>query len=193
MRSRLPARRTVPSRIADTLSRAPSSRTSSRRPLSANTDVRDATWRPSTLLSAVISSSVIPSLKYSFSGSALALTNGSTAMVRASRMVPAPAAGMTSGTGATSASANSVIVAKRSAGDLASARSSARSTASGTFGRRTRTEAGASIAWRAIVARAPVPANGGSPASISYSTQARLYWSLRPSSAGSALACSGLM
>src|SRR5881392_4034151 len=31
------------------------------------------------------------------------------------------------------------------------------------------------------------------PASISYSTQARLYWSVRPSSLGSALACSGLM
>ena len=30
-------------------------------------------------------------------------------------------------------------------------------------------------------------------ASISYSTQARLYWSQRPSSLGSALACSGLM
>ena len=114
-------------------------------------------------------------------------------MVRASRGVPGAAAGMISGTDATSASANSVIVGNRSAGSLASARASARSMAAGTLGRRAPIGAGASIAWRAIVARAPVPANGGSPASISYSTQARLYWSQRPSSLGSALACSGLM
>ncbi len=63
----------------------------------------------------------------------------------------------------------------RSAGDLASARSSARSTATGTVGRSARIGAGRSMACRAMVARGPVPANGGSPASISYSTQARLY------------------
>ena len=84
IRSRFPARRTVPSSTALTLSRAPSVRTSSRAPLKANTEVRDATCSPSTLVSAVISSSVIPSLKYSLSGSALTLTNGSTAIARAS-------------------------------------------------------------------------------------------------------------
>lgn len=36
------------------------------------------------------------------------------------------------------------------------------------------------------------PVTGGSPTSISYSTAARLYWSLRAST-GAAVACSGLM
>jgi hypothetical protein len=61
--------------------------TSSRRFLRANTEVREATWRPSTLLSAVINSSVIPSLKYSFSGSALAFTKGNTAIARFSPLL----------------------------------------------------------------------------------------------------------
>lgn len=117
----------------------------------------------------------MPSLRYSFSASPLAFTNGSTAMVRASRAVPGAAAGMISGTGATSAAAKSAMVGKRSAGSLASARARARSIAGGTFGRRRPMGAGASIACRAMVARAPVPANGGSPASISYRTQAMLY------------------
>ena len=154
IRSRLPARRTVPSSTADTLSRAPRFRTSSRSPLSANTEVRDATWRPSTLPSAMISSSVMPSLRYSFSGSALAFTNGQHRDgAGLARRCPAPRRGMISGTGATSASANSVIVGKRSAGSLASARASARSMAAGTLGRRAPIGAGASIAWRAMVAR----------------------------------------
>src|SRR2546427_7652179 len=44
-----------------------------------------------------------------------------------------------------------------------------------------------------MIACAVGPVYGGSPPNISYSTEARLYWSLRPSSLGSALACSGLM
>jgi len=48
-------------------------------PLKANADVRDATCRPDTLDSAVIRSSVMPSLKYSFSLSELMLTKGKTA------------------------------------------------------------------------------------------------------------------
>src|SRR2546430_17192258 len=51
-------------------------------PFRANADVREAIRRPSTLVSALISSSLMPSLRYSFSGSALAFTNGSTAMER---------------------------------------------------------------------------------------------------------------
>ena len=50
--------------------------------LSENTDVRDATRNPSTFASASINSSVMPSLRYSFSGSGLAFTNGRTAMLR---------------------------------------------------------------------------------------------------------------
>ncbi len=81
---------------------------------------------------------------------------------------------------ATSASAKSAIAGKRSPGSLASARASARSIAGGHVGH-ARRPMGAAPRWRA----APwwrgrrCRANGGSPASISYSTQARLYWSLR--------------
>ena len=82
MRSWSPERRTVPSSTSDASSSAPIARTSCGFPLSANTDVRDATRSPSTFASALISSSVMPSLRYSLSGSGLALTNGSTAMVR---------------------------------------------------------------------------------------------------------------
>ena len=45
----------------------------------------------------------------------------------------------------------------------------------------------------AITACPVTPVNGGSPASISYSTAPRLYTSLRASSCRSAVACSGLM
>src|ERR1700675_567684 len=54
-------------------------RTSSFLPLKANDEVRAATCKPDTLDSAVIRSSVMPSLKYSFSLSELMLTKGSTA------------------------------------------------------------------------------------------------------------------
>src|SRR5207249_5245529 len=61
---------------------APIARMSCGFPLRANADVREAMRRPSTLVSALISSSLMPSLRYSLSGSALAFTNGSTAMER---------------------------------------------------------------------------------------------------------------
>src|SRR2546421_10551472 len=48
-------------------------------PLKAKQDVRPGTRSPGTLASALISSSVIPSLKYSSFLSALMFTNGSTA------------------------------------------------------------------------------------------------------------------
>ena len=48
--------------------------------MNAKQEVREATWIPGTFASALMISSVIPSLKYSFSGSALMLASGSTAM-----------------------------------------------------------------------------------------------------------------
>jgi hypothetical protein len=48
--------------------------------LNAKEDVRAMTFKPFTVVRALIISSVIPSLKYSFSGSALILTKGRTAM-----------------------------------------------------------------------------------------------------------------
>src|SRR5262245_49306070 len=79
MRTRLPALATLPSRTAPTLSCEPIVRTSSFLPLKANDEVRAATRRPDTLDSAVIKSSEMPSLKYSFSLSELMLTKGNTA------------------------------------------------------------------------------------------------------------------
>ena len=43
-------------------------------------DVRAATWRPSSWVRALMMSSVMPSAKNSFSGSALMLANGRTAI-----------------------------------------------------------------------------------------------------------------
>jgi len=85
------------------------------------------------------------------------------------------------------------MVANRSAGTFASALSTAASIAIGTDGRAVRIGAGSSIERRASTAWTVGPSNGGLPASISYNTHARLYWSLRPSSAASPATCSGLM
>src|SRR6266852_6255884 len=79
MRTRLPALLTLPSSTAPTCSCAPILSMGSFLPLKANDDVRAATCKPDTLDSAVIKSSVMPSLKYSFSLSELILTNGNTA------------------------------------------------------------------------------------------------------------------
>ena len=115
-------------------------------------------------------------------------------MVRASRTVPAPAAGMISGTGATSASANSAIVAKRSAGDLDSARARARSTAAGTFGLprphrgrrldRVAGHGGAGAGAARTAARRPASRTARRPGCTDHCGRPAL---------GSALACSGLM
>ena len=80
MRTRLPDLRTLPSSTVATLSLAPTSAMSI--PFSRNRkdDERAATWRPSNCVSALMISSVMPSLKYSLSGSALMLANGSTAI-----------------------------------------------------------------------------------------------------------------
>ena len=135
MRRRCPARRTVPSSIQA----APSSAPMRARPApcrsSANTEVRDATRSPLTFASASISSSVMPSLRYSVSGSGLAFTNGSTAMSRPARSTRGVASPLDS---AWSAAMKSVTVGKRSAGSLPSARMIARSMRRGTAGARSR-------------------------------------------------------
>ena len=62
-----------------------------------------------------------------------------------------------------------------------------------TSGRKSTTTGGGSVRRRAMVRCGVAAAKGASPVSISNSTQPRLYKSLRPSSAASASACSGLM
>ncbi len=73
-----------------------------------------------------------------------------------------------------SARANSAAVANRSAGALASARATAWDTPSGTVSRTSRSGRGVSMSRRAMIACAVGAVNGGSPASISYSTMPRL-------------------
>ncbi len=87
MRTRFPARRTLPSRIAPAPSVLPISPRLSSRLLKAITDVREITFSERTFDRFAITSSVMPSVKNSFSGSALKLRNGRTATVGAP---PAP-------------------------------------------------------------------------------------------------------
>ena len=73
-----------------------------------------------------------------------------------------------------SAAMKSAAVANRSAGAFASARVTACSTQSGTVSRTVRRRGTGPAACRARIAPADHPVNGGSPASISYSTHPRL-------------------
>ena len=123
-------------------------------------------------------SSVTPSLKYSFSGSALMFSNGSTATDRATVMswsiacaVPTAIATVT---GVPRASANRAADMNRSAGSVASAFFTAASTASGTSSRTARSDPIGLLNRLAITASSVFPANGGWPTSISKSTQPRL-------------------
>ena len=176
-RSRFPARRTLPSSTAVTLSRRPISRTSTSRPLKANAEVREATRRPSTRVSALISSSVMPSLKNSFSGSALMLTNGRTATA-ATRGTTTVAVGagvgvglLSSASASVSARASSAADGKRSSGRWANDRATSSSTAGGTDAPAAPSlGAGPVMRW-AMRAIGVLPVNGGCPASISNSTQ----------------------
>ena len=94
---------------------------------------------------------------------------------------------------ALSASPNASAVAYRSAGIFASPRCTTASSASETEGRATCSERGVSVSVRAVTVCTFGPVNGASPASISYSTHASAYTSVRASRARSPIACSGLM
>ena len=79
MRTRLPARRTLPSSSVAAPSCSPISRRLRSRFLNCITDVREITLIERTFDRCAITSSVIPSAKNSLSGSALRLRNGRTA------------------------------------------------------------------------------------------------------------------
>src|SRR5881392_3310527 len=96
-------------------------------PLNANADVRDATSSAQTLVSALIISSLIPSVKNSFSASALMFVNGRTAIDL--RLLSAASAGIA----AARTLANSETVGNRSAGSSDSARSTTSEAAAGTL------------------------------------------------------------
>src|SRR5215831_12319674 len=80
MRTVFPERRTLPSRIAPTLSSRAMTSILTSLPLKEKAEVRAATCRLLTLVSELRISSVKPSEKYSCSLSPLMFTNGSTAM-----------------------------------------------------------------------------------------------------------------
>ena len=141
-------------------------------------DVREITLSALILESWAMMSSVIPSLKYSFSGSVLMFSNGRTATDFAATTswtiaCAAPTA-MATVAGVPRASANWAAVVNRSAGSVAIAFFTAASTASGTSSRKARGEGTGPLNRFAMTAVTVVPRNGGSPTSISKSTQPRL-------------------
>src|SRR5438045_5356357 len=78
IRTRPPALRTLPSSTWVTFSWLATCRTSTDLALKVNAVLRDTTCKADTLLKSVMMSSLIPSLKYSCSGSPLMLANGRT-------------------------------------------------------------------------------------------------------------------
>ena len=159
IRTRLPARRTLPSSSVATSSVTPISRRVCSRFLNRMTEPREITRSERILESCAIVSSVIPSAKNSFSGSVLRLRNGRTATDGS----------LGAGASATPARAwaKAAALGNRSAGSTASARMIACSTAGATPGRCWRTRGGGSLNRLAITLLAVVPVCGGSPASSS--------------------------
>ncbi len=111
-------------------------------------------------------SSAIPSVKYSFSGSALMFTKGSTAIDLPSPE-PRASGGVDIATDTVSACAKCDAVANRAAGVLASAFWMAESSHSGTSSRCARTLGTGSVKSRAMMACIVGPTNGGVPLIIS--------------------------
>src|SRR5262245_10191151 len=120
----------LPSRIASTPRVAATSRALTDKPLYLITELREMTRRARILARWVMMSSVIPSLKYSFSGFGLPLMNGKTAIDLRDRTETVIREA--------SAAAKAPAVAKRSEGVRAKARRIAASTVWGTVARNRR-------------------------------------------------------
>ena len=174
MRSLFPIFRTLPSSTVDTFSLRPMSRMSSLLPLNAKDDVREATRSDWILVSALMISSAMPSVKYSLFDSALMSANGSTATDFAADTVCCGIA-ITSDGDESSACAKSAEVSNRSDGSVAIALLSARSTLSGMLLFTERIGVTDSVNRFARIACAVGPVNGRCPDNISYTTHARLY------------------
>ncbi len=188
IRRRLPALRTLPSSTVRTRNCSPILVMSSCLPLKANEEVRDTTRRASTLLNALMISSAMPSVKYSLSGSALMLANGSTATDGVSSFWPWPTVCLTRRSSATSSPA----VWKRASRSFSRHRAMKRSRSDETLRLRFRTGSGVSrrIALRMSASLSPV--NGASPVTISYSSTPKEKMSDRASTC-SPRTCSGDM
>ena len=114
-RMRSPILRTLPATKVFTPRRRAISRASMSLPLNANVEVRAATRSPGTRASAVANSSVMPSLKYSFSRSGVRLTKGRTAIAGVEAAATTWAGGARSRSAAcTSAGSGSVPSSARS-------------------------------------------------------------------------------
>jgi hypothetical protein len=123
-------------------------------------------------------SSAMPSAKYSFSGSAVAFTNGRTATDFAAETVCCGSVCVSVGVVSdpeASACANIAAVLYRSSASVAIALLTARSTLSGIMLRIARRGLAISVKRLDITAWGVGPVNGRSPDSISYRTHARLY------------------
>jgi hypothetical protein len=130
-------------------------------PLKENADVRAATRRPASWVSALMMSSEMPSEKYSFSGSPLMLANGSTAIERSS--------GSTSWEPVRTSrdAAKRSTVANRSSGARAIALEMAASMFRETLGRLVLTRGAGRVKRCTRMASMVAPVKGASPASIS--------------------------
>src|SRR5262245_21697482 len=138
-------------------------------PLNANDDVREATRSARILVRALMISSATPSVKYSFSGSALIFTNGNTAIdfVLAVATLDVVIPGGVLEPGAFSACENWAAVGKRTAASFASACTTTGSSHSGRSPREPRSGGGGSVKHCAMIAWAVGPVNGVRPESIS--------------------------
>src|SRR5512141_1391179 len=140
-------------------------------------------------------SSAIPSAKYSFSGSALMLANGSTATDFAADVAAFGSVSVFVGVdivSETRACENCADVVNRSPDSVDIAFEIAQSMFCGTEGRSDWSDLGLSVNRFAMIDWGVEPEKGRSPPIISYNMHARLYWSLLPSRFVSPAACSGL-
>ena len=163
----MPTLRTLPVSTEATPSFSPTWRMSTCLPLKEKQEVREATCNPGTLERAPMISSVIPSLKYSFSGSALMLARGSTAMALAAGALLGASGGVRwAAPFGRSTSAKWAAVGKRSTAARASARVTTSSSPSGTS--RIALTWGTGETNRLVMTACAVgPVNGTSPVSIS--------------------------
>jgi hypothetical protein len=127
-------------------------------PFNRMADVREITRAARMWDSSPITSSVSPSLKYSFSGSALMFTNGRTTM---DGTTSPPRAWLPAAYVNERSSARTVVaLAGRRAGSLARHRVTNWASSGGTSGRSVSTGAGVTSRMRRMISASPSPRNG---------------------------------
>ena len=173
MRTRFFERRTLPSTSMPTPSAAPTSRRLCWCFLNAMTEVREVTRSVRIFARCAITSSVIPSAKNSFSGSALMFTNGRTATdgttsPPSAGMALPPENGESASFNPPSSPTRSCVDAYRPSGLFARHRSTIRRSATGAPGAARASGSGSSRITAVIVSGALARAKARLPVSISY-------------------------